>query len=131
MLRLSIQPVRLAFPFVLKSATLLLAGGLGGTLQARITKLGLEPDLFVKVSLVDINTASSNSLINGIMKNGDLEQESDILFKMPEKKVVSWTTMVTGFSENGDHRRALAMFPRMLEILMLSLLYWLAQGLEL
>ena len=53
-----------------------------------------------------------NSLINGFVRDEDLNRARDLFVQMLEKNVVSWTTMTNGFSQNGDHERALSMFWR-------------------
>ncbi|XP_021894261.1 pentatricopeptide repeat-containing protein At1g04840, partial [Carica papaya] len=52
---------------------------------------------------------------NGFMANEDLNRARELFDQMPEKNVISWTTMINGFSQNGDHEMALSMFSKMLE----------------
>ncbi|GFY81612.1 tetratricopeptide repeat (TPR)-like superfamily protein [Actinidia rufa] len=61
------------------------------------------------------NVGSWNSLINGFMRDGEVEPR-ELFDHMPEKNVVSWTTMVTGYSQNGHQEKALSMFSKMLEM---------------
>lgn len=44
-----------------------------------------------------------------------MEKAKELFDRMPDKNVVSWTTMVNGFSKNGDHEKALSLFSKMLE----------------
>ena len=53
-----------------------------------------------------------NSLINGFVGDEDLNRARDLFVQMLEKNVVSWTTMTNGFSQNGNHEKALSMFWR-------------------
>ncbi|XP_058093302.1 pentatricopeptide repeat-containing protein At1g04840 [Magnolia sinica] len=140
MLRLSIRPDRLTFPFVLKSAASLSEYGLGGALHASIVRLGLELDSFVRTSLAnmyvkfgfldhalqlfeetpDRNKAENvllwNVLINGCCKVGDLEMASKLFEAMPDRRSIgSWNSLINGFLQKGDVERAMVLFDRMPE----------------
>ncbi|KAF8388440.1 hypothetical protein HHK36_027110 [Tetracentron sinense] len=137
MLRLNIQPNQLTFPFVLKSAAALFAGGLGRALHVQIIKLGVEFDSFVRVSLVDMyvklesldlalqlfdETPERNKLgsillwnvvINGCSRVGDLGLASELFEAMPERNTASWNSLINGFIRIGDLERAKELFFRM------------------
>jgi len=55
-------------------------------------------------------------LIDGFVKRGDMGSAEKLFGEMPERNVVSWTTVVAGFVKNGDARRALEIFDRMVEV---------------
>ncbi|GFY81610.1 tetratricopeptide repeat (TPR)-like superfamily protein [Actinidia rufa] len=61
------------------------------------------------------NVGSWNSLINGFMRDGEVEPR-ELFDHIPEKNVVSWTTLVTGYSQNGHQEKTLSMFSKMLEM---------------
>ncbi|KAF8405774.1 hypothetical protein HHK36_007852 [Tetracentron sinense] len=139
MLRLNLKPDRQTFPFVLKSAGALFAGGLAGALHAQIAILGVEFDSFVRVSLVDMyvklemldltlrvfhetperNKLGSillwNVLINGCSRAGDLGQASELFEAMPERNTASWNSLINGFMRIRDLERAMELFFRMPE----------------
>nr|DAD37051.1 TPA_asm: hypothetical protein HUJ06_007692 [Nelumbo nucifera] len=139
MLQINVQPNRLTFPFVLKSAASLLAHGLGRSLHAQTVKLGLELDSFIRVSLVDMyvkvdyldfalqlfdetpegNKCASillwNVLINGYCKAGDVKKANEIFEAMPERNIGSWNSLINGFMRKGDVKHARALFDQMLE----------------
>ncbi|CAI0380234.1 unnamed protein product [Linum tenue] len=104
MLRSDARPDRMTYPFVLKSTAQLFLRRLAGELHCMIFKTGVELDSFVE-----------NSLINGFLAAGLLDKAKAAFDQMPEKNVVTWTTMVNGFSQNGDNEKALSVFSRMLE----------------
>ncbi|CAN1769987.1 Pentatricopeptide repeat-containing protein At1g04840 [Linum perenne] len=104
MLKSDIRPDRMTYPFVLKSAAQLFLRRLAAELHCMVLKCGVEFDSFV-----------GNSLINGFLRAGELDKANALFDQMPEKNVVSWTTMVNGFSKNGDNEKALSVFSRMLE----------------
>ncbi|KAK9138357.1 hypothetical protein Sjap_008951 [Stephania japonica] len=172
MLRLHARPDRLTFPFVLRSVAALGEVGMGRVLHGMLVKVGVEMDLFVRVSLVDMyvkvgllgcalqvfdqspervrsesvllwnvlingccrggelgravetfeampvrTSGSWNILIHGFLRAGDLVRARRFFDRMPQemKNVVTWTTMISGFSQNEDHEQALGLFRRMLE----------------
>ncbi|CAI0380233.1 unnamed protein product [Linum tenue] len=104
MLRSDARPDRMTYPFVLKSTAQLFLRRLAGELHCMIFKTGVELDSFVEVSLADM-----------YVKTGLLDKAKAAFDQMPEKNVVTWTTMVNGFSQNGDNEKALSVFSRMLE----------------
>ncbi|KAK9287802.1 hypothetical protein L1049_016243 [Liquidambar formosana] len=139
MLRLSVRPDRLTFPFVLKSSAALLTGGLGRALHCEIVKFGLELDSFVRVSLVDMyvkvealglalqvfeespekNKSGSvllwNVLINGCCKAGDLIKAMELFEAMPERNSGSWNSLINGFMRKGCLDRGMELFHKMPE----------------
>ncbi|CAI0380236.1 unnamed protein product [Linum tenue] len=105
MLRSDARPDRMTYPFVLKSTAQLFLRRLAGELHCMIFKTGVELDSFVEVSLADMYVKIA----------GLLDKAKAAFDQMPEKNVVTWTTMVNGFSQNGDNEKALSVFSRMLE----------------
>uniref|UniRef100_A0ACD5YHU3 Uncharacterized protein n=1 Tax=Avena sativa TaxID=4498 RepID=A0ACD5YHU3_AVESA len=56
-----------------------------------------------------------NALIDMYSKCGDMTTAMIVFERMPERDFISWNSMVTGFSHNGQGKHSLAMFKRMLE----------------
>ncbi|PWA64633.1 tetratricopeptide repeat (TPR)-like superfamily protein [Artemisia annua] len=54
-------------------------------------------------------------LINGLMGAGEVARAVEVWRRVEEKDVVTWTTMIHGFSQNGEYEKGLAMFFEMLE----------------
>uniref|UniRef100_A0A0D9VH20 Pentacotripeptide-repeat region of PRORP domain-containing protein n=1 Tax=Leersia perrieri TaxID=77586 RepID=A0A0D9VH20_9ORYZ len=56
-----------------------------------------------------------NALIDMYSKCGDMVVAMAVFDKMPERDIISWNSMVTGFSHNGQGKQSLAVFERMLK----------------
>lgn len=81
-------------------------GGLarGKKLHARVTKAGILSDPMV-----------GNALINMYFKAGSVEDARRVFDTMPQRDVISWTSMIGGYAE-GDHpENSLTIFEEMLE----------------
>ncbi|PON68859.1 DYW domain containing protein [Parasponia andersonii] len=103
MRKLSLRPNRSTFPCVIKSCSALsdLRSGKQAHLQALV--LGLEFDLFVSSALVDMYS-----------KCGELRDARLLFDCIPQRNVVSWTSMITGYVHNGDSHLALSLFKEFL-----------------
>ncbi|XP_074580258.1 pentatricopeptide repeat-containing protein At2g03880, mitochondrial-like [Curcuma longa] len=70
--------------------------------QLHVHVLKYNPDLIL-----------NNALLDMYCKCGDLE-EADVLFdRMPERDVISWSTMISGLAQNGRSTDALKLFESM------------------
>ncbi|KAF8106484.1 hypothetical protein N665_0139s0073 [Sinapis alba] len=49
-------------------------------------------------------------LIKGYVDSGELNRAKQCFELMPEKNVISWTTLVNGFSQNGDYETAISTY---------------------
>ncbi|KAI4338623.1 hypothetical protein MLD38_023659 [Melastoma candidum] len=67
-----------------------------------LTENNLRENVFVNTSLVDM-----------FSKFGNMEKARDVFDMMPEKDLVSWSTMIQGYAFNGLPLEALDMFSRM------------------
>lgn len=56
-----------------------------------------------------------NALVDMYCKSGSLEDAKDVFTQMPEKDVISWSTMVAGLAQNGYSTQALNLFHSMKE----------------
>ncbi|CAA7389324.1 unnamed protein product [Spirodela intermedia] len=105
----------------------------------RMLQVGLEPDSFTLVRVLCIcsqlgdsqagerihryiqekamhcNVFVATSLVDMYAKCGDMERARQVFEQMPERDVVTWSTMVAGYSSNGFPRVAVEMFFRMQE----------------
>lgn len=59
------------------------------------------------------NLHFDTKLIIFYAKIGDLGNAHDVFDKMPYRSVVSWTALLSGYSQNGDSNRALMVFSQM------------------
>ena len=74
----------------------------GKQLHAHASKLGLDSDIFVCSSTLDL-----------YIKSGDLSSAYSIFSLIPEPDDVIWTAMIAGCVENGDQDLALSLYDQM------------------
>jgi pentatricopeptide repeat protein len=74
----------------------------GRCVHQQIIQHGLESDVFVESSLVDMYA-----------KCGTLEDAWSVFNKMPAQNVVTWTTMILGHMQCGQGQKALGLFQEM------------------
>lgn len=84
------QPDSFTLPCVIKACSGLLDVGLGREVHGMAVKMALVSDVFV-----------GNALVGMYGKCGFLEDAVHVFEKMPERNLVSWNSMIRGFSENG------------------------------
>ncbi|WCJ27232.1 Pentatricopeptide repeat (PPR) superfamily protein [Euphorbia peplus] len=76
----------------------------GKEIHDYIKETNMQPNLFVYNSLMDMYT-----------KCGSMEEANSVFLEMPVKDIISWNTMVGGFSKNGFANEALSLFALMVE----------------
>ncbi|KAG9446766.1 hypothetical protein H6P81_012894 [Aristolochia fimbriata] len=54
-----------------------------------------------------------NSLLDGLVKAGFMNEAQELFHKMPQRTVISWTTIISGLSQLGCHSDALELFKSM------------------
>ncbi|XP_047323360.1 pentatricopeptide repeat-containing protein At3g26782, mitochondrial [Impatiens glandulifera] len=103
MRKISLTPNRSSFPCAVKSCSALydLLSGRQIHLQAFI--FGFQSDLFVSSALIDMYS-----------KCGLLQDARKLFDEIPLRNVVSWTSMLTGYVQNGYAWDALALFKQLL-----------------
>ncbi|KAG0529644.1 hypothetical protein BDA96_05G115800 [Sorghum bicolor] len=81
-------------------------GTLGGAraLHGHMVKTGTSADMFV-----------ATSLVNAYMRCGACQDARSLFDQMPEKNVVTWTALITGYTLNSQLVEALEVFVEMLE----------------
>eukprot|EP01018_Ginkgo_biloba_P007965 Gb_22613 [translate_table: standard] len=84
------------FASVLKACASLAAIKEGQQLHAHIIRAGFESDAFVRSAIVDMYA-----------KCGSLTDAHNMLDAMPERDVVSWTALITGYVQRGYGQEAL------------------------
>ncbi|GKU87890.1 hypothetical protein SLEP1_g2219 [Rubroshorea leprosula] len=55
-------------------------------------------------------------MLSGYSRSGDMKGALEFFGSMPERNVVSWTAMISGYSQNGQYWESMDMFLRMEEI---------------
>ncbi|KAF8379579.1 hypothetical protein HHK36_029020 [Tetracentron sinense] len=76
---------------------------LGSCIHANVLKYGLDSNVFV-----------GNALLDMYIKCGNLEGASKLFDRMPERTIVTWTSMMSGKCQNGESDGALSIFEQML-----------------
>jgi pentatricopeptide repeat protein len=56
-----------------------------------------------------------NALIDMYCKCGDMKSAKILFDLMPEKDIISWNSLITGFAQNGLGEKSLVLFQRMME----------------
>ncbi|KAG8382197.1 hypothetical protein BUALT_Bualt05G0051700 [Buddleja alternifolia] len=79
---------------------------LGSCFHAQILKLGLQNDVFI-----------GNSLVNMYSKCDQIKNAQNLFDHMPHRTIVSWTSMMSGYYRYGLADEAILLFSRMLECL--------------
>ncbi|KAJ4950090.1 hypothetical protein NE237_026922 [Protea cynaroides] len=79
----------------------------GKQLHGCITRNSYRSDLF--------NVFIFNALIDMYAKCGDMKSAKRLFAKIPEKDVISWNSMITGFAQNGYGEESLIVFNKMIE----------------
>lgn len=130
-----IQPDRLTYPSLFKAYAQLGLAHDGAQLHARIIKLGLVFDAFIRNSLLymyansgffgqawrlfeedgNMEVVSWNSMIMGLAKCGEICDSRRLFDKMPVRNTVSWNSMISGYVRNGMWSEALDLFSEMQE----------------
>ncbi|XVF54982.1 hypothetical protein PTKIN_Ptkin05aG0224300 [Pterospermum kingtungense] len=98
-------PNNFTFPFVLKACARLLDLQLGLRIHSLVVKLGFDRDVFVKTSLLCLYA-----------KCGFLDYALNVFDDIPEKNVISWTAMITGYIDVGRYREAVDMFSKLIDM---------------
>lgn len=92
------------FSSLLSGAASIGAIGKGEQIHARTLKSGF-----------DSNQCISNALVSMYSRCGNVEAAFQVFSEMVDRNIVSWTSIITGFSKHGYAERALMMFYEMLE----------------
>ncbi|EXC31502.1 hypothetical protein L484_001298 [Morus notabilis] len=92
------------FSSLLSGAASIGAIGKGEQIHARTLKSGF-----------DSNQCISNALVSMYSRCGNVEAAFQVFSEMVDRNIVSWTSIITGFSKHGYAERALTMFYEMLE----------------
>ncbi|KAJ8753853.1 hypothetical protein K2173_000107 [Erythroxylum novogranatense] len=98
-------PNDLTFPFVLRACAQLLDFELGLKIHNLVVKMGFSYNVVVNVGLVNL-----------FAKCGLMEHAFEVFDECPEKSVLAWTEVITGFIGVGKCREAIDVFRRLLKM---------------
>lgn len=119
-----------AIPLVLKACTSLSLRSFGKMLHSEIVKSGVEFDVVIGTSLVDMygkcgdplgarkvfddmpvkNVITWNAMIGGYMRSGGIQLAMILFGQMVEKTPVTWIELIDGYARIGDMAMARRLF---------------------
>jgi pentatricopeptide repeat protein len=124
MLRRGVAPDGYTMAALVSASAVFSASGTGDTVHAMVRKIGYATDLFVMSGLVNLY---------GTFKSA--ENARKVFEEMPERDVVSWTSMISAFAQCGMWNDSLGLLAEMQEdkinpnkVTIISLLSACAQG---
>ncbi|RDX83210.1 Pentatricopeptide repeat-containing protein, partial [Mucuna pruriens] len=97
-----VHPDGFTFPYVLKACTELLDFGLSCLIHGQIIGYGFGSDVFVQNGLVALYAKCDNIGMAKVVFNG-----------LYHRTIVSWTSIISGYAQNGEAMEALRMFSQM------------------
>ncbi|KAL3626305.1 hypothetical protein CASFOL_029854 [Castilleja foliolosa] len=97
-----VEPDNYTFPFVLSACAKSSKLFEGLQLHASIMKTGYQNDVFV-----------SNSLVYWYGECGETDSARKMFDEMPERNVVSWTSLICAYAARDSHRDAVSLFFKM------------------
>ncbi|XP_062002533.1 pentatricopeptide repeat-containing protein At3g12770 [Rosa rugosa] len=100
-----VSPDGFTFPHVLKACGGLAALEMGRRVHCQVFRHGFESDVFVQ-----------NSLVAFYAKCGRVERARIVFDGLGERSVVSWTSIISGYAQNGQCLEALRVFSVMREL---------------
>ncbi|XP_022973484.1 pentatricopeptide repeat-containing protein At2g01510, mitochondrial-like isoform X2 [Cucurbita maxima] len=103
MLDLGIRPDNFTFPFVFKACGCVQDLDFGVRVHYDSVNFGYELDVFV-----------ANSLIAMYGRCGRSELAREVFDKMPERNVVSWSSIIGAYAQNGQYSLGVSLFSLML-----------------
>ncbi|KAK6286168.1 hypothetical protein POUND7_012347 [Theobroma cacao] len=98
----SVMPNNYTFPFLLKSLSDFHQLLKGQMVQTHVIKLGHSHDIYIQ-----------NSLMNLYASSGEMGLCRQVFDEIPEKDVVSWTVLITGYRNDKKYDDALIAFEQM------------------
>lgn len=104
MLEMGVMPDKYTFPFLLSACTKVSWFREGVQVHGAIVKMGFAGDMFV-----------ANTLIHFHFECGDVVDGRRLFDKMPERNVVSWTSLICGYSRRDCPKEAVSLFFDMVE----------------
>ncbi|XAR52055.1 hypothetical protein NMG60_11006905 [Bertholletia excelsa] len=99
MRKLSLKPDRSTFPCAIKSCSALSDIYSGKQAHQQAFVFGLGSDLFVSSALIDMYA-----------KCGQIQDAKKLFDEIPQRNVVSWTSMIAGYVQNDNAAGAIALF---------------------
>ncbi|XP_010246195.1 PREDICTED: putative pentatricopeptide repeat-containing protein At5g37570 [Nelumbo nucifera] len=128
-------PDKYTFPSLIKACSNELAIREGKAIHGSVVRYGVEADIFVRTSLIDLygkcrqivcarkvfdgmferNEVSWTAMIVGYLTFGDLVAARKMFDEMPYRNLASWNAMMCGYLKFGDLESARRLFDEMTE----------------
>ncbi|KAK3013892.1 hypothetical protein RJ639_009380 [Escallonia herrerae] len=105
MQEVGVSPDCFTIPHVLKACGGILAAKTGRVVHGQIFRHGFESDVFVQ-----------NGLVALYAKCGQINLARVVFDALGDRTVVSWTSIISGYAQNGQPLKALRIFSRMREL---------------
>ncbi|CAN8259579.1 unnamed protein product [Cochlearia groenlandica] len=102
-----VSPDSFTFPHLLKACSFSPNLGMGRFVHGQVFRLGFEEDVFVQNGLIALYAKCRRMGSARIVFEG---------LSLPERTVVSWTAIVSGYAQNGEPVEALEIFSEMRKI---------------
>nr|XP_011468711.1 PREDICTED: pentatricopeptide repeat-containing protein At1g11290-like [Fragaria vesca subsp. vesca] len=99
-----VKPERVTLVSAVSACAQLSSFRLGSCVHGVAVRNGFDSDLCLL-----------NSLINLYAKTGSIRTATRLFWKMPEKDVISWSSMIACYTHNGDVLEALNLFEEMID----------------
>ncbi|WOG83928.1 hypothetical protein DCAR_0103107 [Daucus carota subsp. sativus] len=99
MWNMKVQPDRYTFPSLLNACAGLLDVDMGSLVHDHVLQMGFFSDLY-----------AGNALIDMYARFNELGKARNVFDRMPHRDIVSWNTIISGYSSNGYWEEALDLF---------------------
>ncbi|KAJ7553994.1 hypothetical protein O6H91_06G122700 [Diphasiastrum complanatum] len=96
------KPDRVSYLAVLKACSNVGALEQGKRIHAKLIESGCDSDVFLGSALIDMYA-----------KCGSIDEARQVFSNLPERDVVSWTSVISGFTQQGRGEEALHLFQEM------------------
>ncbi|KAM7279868.1 hypothetical protein ACFE04_007002 [Oxalis oulophora] len=99
MCTINVLPDKYSFPCVINACAGLSDIEMGNVVYKRVLDMGFGSDLYI-----------GNALVDMFSRFGDLEKARKVFDEMSHRDIVSWNTLISGYSANGFWDESLEMF---------------------
>lgn len=99
-----VKPDEVTFVTILNACAILSALDQGKQIHGHIINNGYGSDIYIGSSLVDMYA-----------KCGSIENARQAFDRMPRQDLISWTAMITGYSQHGFNKEVFLLFQQMLQ----------------
>ncbi|KAL8062215.1 hypothetical protein ABFX02_02G132600 [Erythranthe guttata] len=100
--KLQVKPDSYTFPSVINACGSLMDLRKGIFIHEHVKKLGFESDLYINNTLIDMYSRCS-----------ELGRAREVFDEMPSRDIVSWNSLISGFTSNGYFKEALEVYTQL------------------